>query len=114
MLNRILYVVAALVVMGMAFWAYQENYETKNALSEVARLNAEIGKMREALTMHRAEWAYLNRPERLRELVELNFDRLQLVPLDARHFGDIEQVRYPSVPLPEGQTPDGYIVETRQ
>jgi len=29
-------------VMGLAFWAYTENYETKGKLDEVAQLNRDI------------------------------------------------------------------------
>ena len=50
---------------------------------------------KEAIGVLNAEWAYLNRPERLRELVDLKFDVLQLIPLTPSHFGDSEMIRYP-------------------
>ncbi|PWE34067.1 cell division protein FtsL [Maritimibacter sp. 55A14] len=89
------YVVSALVVMALAFWAYHENYQTQQALREVKQLQRQIGSAREQLGVLRAEWAYLNRPERLRDLAELNFERLQLMPLAPEHFGDVSQVAYP-------------------
>jgi hypothetical protein len=90
-------VLTAALVMGLAFWAYRENYRTQAALSEAAALQAEIAELREALAIQRAEWAYLNRPERLRELALLNFPRLGLVPIGADRFGRIDQVAYPVV-----------------
>ena len=91
-----IHILAALAVMGLAFWAYQENYRTQEALREVRELHAEIGAAHERLGMLRAEWAYLNRPDRLNDLAELNFDRLGLIPLMPTGFGQIAQVRYPS------------------
>ena len=44
----------------------------------------------------------LNRPERLTELVDLNFDRLQLVPLRASNFSDVDEINFLNDPdLPE-------------
>lgn len=98
-MRGLFFVLSALGVMGLAFWAYRENYETQQALRDVDSLQGEIGELREELGVLRAEWAYLNRPNRLRELAEINFDRLALLPLAPRHFGRVDQVAFPSRPL---------------
>lgn len=98
-MRALLYVSSALAVMALAFWAYGENYETRRVLRDVEELRRDIGLMREALSVQKAEWAYLNRPERLRALADLNFERLQLMPMSSEHFGDVEQIAYPT-PVP--------------
>ncbi|MCA8868768.1 MAG: cell division protein FtsL [Rhodobacteraceae bacterium] len=85
----------ALAIIGLAYWAYNENYATQDAMRRVEELQQKIGQNREELSVLRAEWAYLNRPERLRELADLNFDSLRLMPLAPEHFGDVEQVAFP-------------------
>lgn len=90
-----LYLLTALAVMSLALWAYQENYKTQSALSEVEQLNRQIGETRAAIGVLRAEWAYLNRPDRLRELALLNFRDLQLVPLAPDQFVRADQIRFP-------------------
>ncbi|MCZ8151809.1 MAG: cell division protein FtsL [Rhodobacteraceae bacterium] len=95
-MRPVFFVLSFLVVMGLAFWAYRENYATQAALREMTQLQNEIASLREALTLQRAEWAYLNRPERLRELATLNFDRLGLLPLEPVQFGAAAQVSYPA------------------
>ncbi len=99
-MRSIFYIVTTLIVMGMAFWAYRQNYETQASLREAEALRTEIGELREALNVLRAEWAYLNRPDRLRELADLNFDRLGLLPLSPDQFGRADQVAYPPDPMP--------------
>ncbi|WP_128253560.1 cell division protein FtsL [Falsirhodobacter deserti] len=98
-MRPVLYVASFLGVMLLAFWAYRENYTTQTMLKDVSALNREIAQMRSTLAMQRAEWAYLNRPERLQQLVNANFDRLQLLPMTADQFGSPEQVTYPPEPL---------------
>jgi len=99
-MRAILFIFTGVAVMALAFWAYRENYQTQEALRYAETLQRDIGRTREALRLQEAEWAYLNRPERLRDLAELNFPDLELMPLDAGHFGDVEQVAYPAPTLP--------------
>ncbi len=98
-MRGLFYVLAALAVMGLAFWAYQENYKTQAAIAEVRDLHRDIGVAHERLGMLRAEWAYLNRPDRLADLADLNFDRLGLLPLMPDAFGAVDQIIYPLPPI---------------
>ncbi len=100
-MRSFIYVLSALAVLALAFWAYRENYATQAALREVRTLQNDIAGLREALTIQRAEWAYLNRPDRLRDLATINFDRLGLLPLQPEQFGHPQDVGYPSLALPE-------------
>lgn len=105
--------VAAL--MALAVWAYRENYATQGALRRMAAVEAEIRLLDRTLGVQRAEWAYLNRPERLRDLVALNFDRLPLLPFDPGQFGRVTDVALPLPPLlppgPDGEAEAGLDVD---
>jgi len=98
-MRSLLYVLTAFAVMGLAFWAYRENYHTQAEVAEARRLQAEIADLRERLGVLKAEWAYLNRPDRLRALAEINFGRLGLLPMEPRQFGDVREVPYPGLSL---------------
>jgi hypothetical protein len=100
-MRSLVYVAITFMVMGLAFWAYQQNYQTQAVLKQTRSLQNDIAALRERLSVLRAEWAYLNRPSRLRDLADLNFDRLQLLPLSPDQFGRIGQVSYP-IPQIEG------------
>ena len=97
-MRPVLYVLSFLALIALGFWAYRENYATQAALKEVEILRDEISGLREALSVQRAEWAYLNRPDRLRQLVDANFDRLGLMPMEPHQFGRATEVVYPPPP----------------
>lgn len=97
-MRSLLYLLTALAVIGTAYWAYHENYATQAELDRTQDLRQDIGSARERLAILRAEWAYLNRPDRLRDLADLNFDRLGLLPLRPDQFGRVDQIAYPAPP----------------
>ena len=103
-MKPLFYVISVLCVISLAFWAYQENYRTRASLRELEQLQGDLGELRELRTVLAAEWAWLNRPERLRELAQLNFDKLGLLPLAADQFSRVDQVAYPPEPEPETKT----------
>jgi hypothetical protein len=94
-MRSLLYLFTTLCVIALATWAYRETHLTQQAISHQRALEREVARLTEALRIQRAEWAYLNRPDRLRDLVDVNFDRLPLVPMTADHFGEIGQIAYP-------------------
>lgn len=97
-MRSLLYVLTFSTVIAAAFWAYHENYKTQHALGEAQAVRAEIRDARARLAVLKAEWAYLNRPDRLRDLAEINFGRLGLMPLKPDQFGRVDQVAYPQPP----------------
>lgn len=100
-MRSLLYILTALSVIGLAFWAYRENYQTQAEIARTEKINKDIGEARARLAVLRAEWAYLNRPDRLRDLTEVNFERLGLLPLRPDQFGKVDQVAFPPEPEPE-------------
>ncbi len=94
-MRPLLYILPFFAVMALAFWAYHENYATQGQLKQMARLQDQIGNLRDEIAMQKAEWAYLNRPSRLRELASINFDRLGLMPIEPNQLGMANQVVMP-------------------
>ena len=96
---KLLLRLSAIVMVALcATWAYRVNYATQEAMNRVADLETAIAAEREALAVLNAEWAYLNRPDRLRTLVAENAAALGLVELTPDHFGDVAMVAYPPEP----------------
>ena len=100
-MRPVIYILSFLALIALGFWAYRENYATQAALKEVDALRGEIASLREGLAVQRADWAYLNRPDRLRQLVDANFDRLGLMPMEPSQFGTAAAIAYPRASLPE-------------
>lgn len=94
-MRGLMYFLSTIAVVCLAYWAYHQGYETRQTAREVAKLQRDIGRAHERLTVLRAEWAYLNRPDRLRALAEMNFERLGLMPLAPEQFGTVTQISYP-------------------
>ncbi|MCZ4350961.1 cell division protein FtsL [Roseovarius aestuarii] len=94
-MRSLFYVLSALAVIGLAYWAYHENYQTQASIGHAESLESDIAQARQRLRVLNAEWAYQNRPDRLRQLADMNFDRLQLAPIQVDQFSPIDQVPLP-------------------
>ena len=105
-------ILSFIAMMAFAFWAYRENYATQTQLKEMSRVQNQIAALRDEIAMQKAEWAYLNRPTRLRDLAAMNFDRLGLMPMAPLQLATASDV---AMPLPgplliTGQAqPDGTL-----
>ncbi|HSF94812.1 MAG TPA: hypothetical protein VLA52_07275 [Thermohalobaculum sp.] len=104
-MSRIGFALSMAAVVAAASWTYHINYRTKLALERIDDLRAGIAAEREATNILRVEWAYLNRPERLRRLVEASNDQLQLEPMGPQHFDDVAAVPFPPRPSEWMQAP---------
>ena len=105
-MKTFLYMMCCAIVISGAYWAYKENYRTQASLRRVSDLQQQIAAERESISVLKAEWAYLNRPDRLRELVDLNYDALGLLPLMPGHFAEVELVAYPQVQIEANELVD--------
>jgi hypothetical protein len=80
-----------LVIATAGYGMFQIKFEVQALESELTSLNAEIRDREEALRVLRAEWSYLNEPERLARLAARY---LELTPVGASQL-----VRLTDVPL---------------
>ena len=94
----VLHLSAAVLVVVSATWAYRVNYATQEAMGRLDGLRQEVAREREAIAVLNAEWAYLNRPDRLKALVATNAAALHLEELTPDQFGEASMVAFPPEP----------------
>ena len=70
----------------LAIGLYLVKYSVQDVQREVASLKRNLSNEKESLHLLNAEWAYLNRPDRLRQLADRHLD---LVPLDSRQIDQV-------------------------
>jgi len=96
-----------LLVGGAGVALFLMKYEVQAREERLARINAEIIRTQEAIQVLRAEWSYLNRPDRLADLATRHLD---LVPASGR------QIAVSLTAVPEARpviTPDGLPLATK-
>ena len=91
-MRTLFYLFSTCLLIVSAYWAYSVNYTTRAAERRVAVLEGQIIKETDKIEVLKAEWAYLNRPERLTRLAEANYEILRLVPVRADHFGSVVDI----------------------
>lgn len=91
------FVLFVFVLLG-AFWLYQVKHEAKETEKNIANLQKQIKEEKEALLLLKAEWSFLNRPERVQQLSERFAKQLGLTDVKPYQIGEAED-------LPERSSP---------
>lgn len=63
------YVMGAVLLAVLAFAVFQVEYYVQGLETELEQAKKQLSEDRETIHVLRAEWAYLNQPERLRDMV---------------------------------------------
>ena len=83
-------------IVALAFVIYEQKYESEALVVRVAEMKQSISSERDAVAVLRAEWSYLNRPERVERLARKH---LGLRPLTAKQLltaRQYENIRQPA------------------
>jgi cell division protein FtsL len=102
-------VIAALVVS--ATWVYSIKFDATVQAERVSKLRAEIRRERDSIAILRAEWAQLDRPERIQQLAERH---LTLKPAAVAQYDTLDNLPERPHPLVPPGTPDpiGAVIES--
>lgn len=79
------------VIVAASFILYRVKYDVQALRAQVAEASRELAAEEEALRVANAEWAYLNRPQRLKELAAKHLDAMAL---KADQVAEIEAVPF--------------------
>lgn len=75
---KLLHFLAISALVGSAGYAYSIKYETLYHAEQVAKLKAKVQRERDAIAVLHAEWALLNRPDRLQAAADKHLDLQKL------------------------------------
>jgi hypothetical protein len=87
---KILHVVAIASLIGSAGYAYSIKYDTIFHAEELARINAAAARERDAIAVLRAEWALLNRPDRVQALADAHLP--DIMPMSAARLAQFSDL----------------------
>ncbi len=78
--------ISSISLVVVSVWAYNVNYKARSVIKNVAKLSGQIKEKEARIKLLKAEWTYLNRPERLNKLVTIHFPELGLVALSHENY----------------------------
>ncbi|MEA2935578.1 MAG: hypothetical protein QOD74_2224 [Variibacter sp.] len=107
---RVLHIFVIAALIGAAGWVYKIKFEATLDAEKVAKLRHEIRRERDTIATLRAEWANLNRPDRMQELAQRH---LKLKAVDVSQFDPLDRLpERPRQIVPAGTAdPIGAIIE---
>ena len=90
-----LYVAAFLVAVTLTYGLYSMKYEVQRLESKLLTLHSQLASEREATRVFRAEWSYLNSPERLEKLALRHLD---LTPVSVHRMAAVTRLPFKENP----------------
>ncbi len=102
-MRLLIHLSAVVCIILLALNAYSQSFQTRGLLRDLRSLEVDRDAQLRRLHMLQAEYAYLTRPERLRDLAIVTFDKLGLQEMQAGRFATIDEVPdpIPVTSLPE-------------
>ena len=101
--------IAALVVS--AAWVYSIKFEATLKAEQLSKMRAEIRRERDTIAMLRAEWAQLERPQRIQALGERHLTLRATAPTQFDTLDNLPARPVPLVP-PGTADPIGAVIES--
>lgn len=86
---KLLHVVAIGALVSSAVYAYSIKYETTLEAEHQQKLKAQTQRERDAIAVLKAEWQFLNRPDRVQVLAERHLDLQSFTVSQVVRFSDI-------------------------
>jgi len=71
---KLLHVIAIGALVSSAVYAYSIKYETTLAAEQLQKMRAKTQRERDAIAVLKAEWQFLNRPDRIQTLADRHLD----------------------------------------
>jgi hypothetical protein len=111
MIWRLLHVVVLAGLVLAAADVYKIKYESTLEAERVAKLRTELRREQDLIATLHAEWAKLDRPDRLQELAQRH---LTLRPLEVRQYDRLDKLPARPIELvpPGTADPIGAVIET--
>ena len=86
---KLLHIIAIGALVSSALYAYSIKYETTLQAEQLQKLKGKAQREREAIAVLKAEWQFLNRPERLQALADKHLDLQPLQTTQIVRLSDI-------------------------
>jgi len=89
-MTKLLHIVAISALITSAGYAYTIKYDTLYYSEQVAKLKSKVQRERDAIAVLRAEWQYLDRPDRLQAAADQHLD---LQPMKIQQLARLSDLR---------------------
>ena len=84
-------VLLTVMIIGAAI-TYSMKHQAEEAANKVARLQADIAREKDAMSVLRAEWSMLTQPSRLQSIVTRYSDHFDLEPFAASQIASMAEI----------------------